>query len=240
MKIQFSTLPLRVVSVFAFIIGLTGCSSSSKNAKLAEKQRIQFETRITNLKVKNRELKQQNQLLSSILEKRKKQNVSVLDAFEKAGSVPAPTSGSAFGDPKSQEYFLYTECLKYFERKDFQKFESNARKLLTSFPQGENSDSVLLMAGQIALTQKKYQQAIQYFSTIAKEFPLSARVPTAILMKAQTYKTMNLVDPARDLYAQVKTRYPGTQEALQADSALKNMTGAEKLSDSNSTKGTIR
>lgn len=118
---------------------------------------------------------------------------------------------------------LYAEIVGAYQRRDQLALQSRLQALLKRFPQSEYADNALYLAGKSALEHRNYAGALKYFSKVTDLYPHGNKVSAAQFAKAITYRKMNLDPLAKEVFENVKKKYPGSPESFRAAAELKQI-----------------
>ena len=77
--------------------------------------------------------------------------------------------------------------------------------------------------GEIAYTQKQYDQAIQEYDRVLNNYPKSFKLAPARLKKGMALIELGQKNPGVKELREVVKRYPGTEEERRARARLKDM-----------------
>lgn len=119
------------------------------------------------------------------------------------------------------EIHAYSEVVGFYQTNQFQKLKRAADKFAQRYPQSPFVDNALYLSGKLALEQNNYTTAIKYFSQIEKHYQSGNKNVSALFAKAIAYKKMNLPELAKNVFRNLKKQYPGSSEAVLADSELR-------------------
>lgn len=122
---------------------------------------------------------------------------------------------------KISDTLLYSEIASAYQKGNQWAFRNHAQNFMKQFPKSSYVDSVLYLAGLLAVDNKNFPEAIRYFSQVEKEYPFSDKVTAATFAKAMTFKKLNLEEFARRLLKDIRTKYPGSPESFRAEAELK-------------------
>lgn len=124
-------------------------------------------------------------------------------------------------DAKKSDVDLYSEIVASYQSQDLRGLRARVNTLVGSHPRSPFADNALYLAGRQSLDQKKYTDALRFFSRVTAEYPHSNRVVAAQFAKAMTYKKMNLESQARKVFREIIQHYPGSPESFRADSEIR-------------------
>ncbi len=119
---------------------------------------------------------------------------------------------------------LYGELVGSYDRNNEIAFFSRLQAFQEQHPKSPLADDALYLAGLMSLSNKNYGPALRYFNQVLKRYPMSNKASASLFAKAVTLKKMNLTDESRRSFAKVRQAYPGSPEALRAETELKLLT----------------
>ncbi len=231
--------------LLSFLIILSACqnlNSKRQNQKVSPKNNIKQEApksaKVLDVerKIKEREetiqdLKDQNRVVNAQRNKsssslvsgpiaNSKNQVTISKAPQSLSNSKLDLSPTLNVIPK-KDFELYQDLQGQFEKNNQIAFYRRVALFRKQFPQSHLMDEVLYLAGLMSLSNKNYAAAVKYFNEVIKKYPSSVKVSSASFAKGIAFKRMNLKDEARNVFASVKKKYPGSVEAIRADSELK-------------------
>lgn len=116
---------------------------------------------------------------------------------------------------------LYGELVGSYDRNNEIAFFSRLQSFQEKHAKSPLADDALYLAGLMSLSNKNYGPALRYFNQVLKQHPNSNKAASALFAKGATLKKMNLNDESRRTFAKVRQAYPGSPEALRAETELK-------------------
>lgn len=119
------------------------------------------------------------------------------------------------------EIHAYSAVVGFYQSNDLKKLKTSTDQFVHRFPLSPFSDNALYLVGKLALEKNNYTTAIKYFSQIEQQYNSSNKNVSAQFAKAITYKKMNLPELAKSVFKNLKKQYPGSSEAILADSELR-------------------
>lgn len=119
------------------------------------------------------------------------------------------------------EIHNYSEIVGLYQSNQLQSLNRATDKFIHRFPQSPFADNALYLSGKLALEKNNYTTAIKYFSQIEKHYLAGNKNVSAQFAKAVAYKKMNLPELAKNVFRNLKKQYPGSSEALLAESELR-------------------
>lgn len=75
--------------------------------------------------------------------------------------------------------------------------------------------------GLLSYWNKKYDEALTYFSKIYTQYPKSSWAPKALIYLARTFKKQKKMDEAIATYSEIMKKYPKSREAKKAKKEIK-------------------
>lgn len=137
--------------------------------------------------------------------------------------VVAPATGKS-DDLRISDRELYSELVSTYDRNDLFGFHSRLQMFQSRFAHSPLMEDALYLGGLMSVSEKNYGVALKNFNRILKEHPHGHKVAAALFAKGATLKKMNLPQQARQSWAQVERRFPGSPESLRAGAELKILT----------------
>jgi TolA-binding protein len=142
---------------------------------------------------------------------------SELDAQKQYVSKLTGTLTKIAGPSKSSSTSAIQEAHKAFEKND----QKEATKLYEQvLAQGKinnrQKNHVRYNLGLMSYWNKKYDDALSYFSSIYTKWPKSSWAPRALLQIARTFKKQNKKDEANATYDEIIQKFASSSEAKKA------------------------
>ncbi len=119
------------------------------------------------------------------------------------------------------EIHAYSEIVGFYQSNQLQSLNLAAKKFAKKFPQSPFVDNAIYLSGKLALEKNDYSTAIKFFSLIEQKYNTGNKNVSAQFAKAIAYKKMNLPELAKNVFKNLKKQYPGSSEALLAESELR-------------------
>jgi tol-pal system protein YbgF len=140
-----------------------------------------------------------------------------------AGSAGAENAGNAGGLPPISADTLYQNGLRDFTGGKYDLARQEFSDYLKNFPTNDLASNAQFYIGEIDYAQGNYKEAIASYVRVVNQYPRSFKVAASLLKKAQAEIKLGQ-KPAgiRDL-REVVRKYPGTDEARQAQSRLREL-----------------
>ncbi len=91
------------------------------------------------------------------------------------------------------------------------------------FPRDARAPQALLQAGVGQQASGDLQGAVLSFEKLSDDYPLATQAPEAMLRLGDCQLKLKRAERAREVYAKVMSRYPGTPAARQAEAGLKSL-----------------
>ncbi|HEY3451913.1 MAG TPA: tetratricopeptide repeat protein [Myxococcales bacterium] len=121
----------------------------------------------------------------------------------------------------------YATALKAISTGEVQRGAFGLQAFADKHPRDERAPTALLQAGVGLLTFGDPQSAVLAFDRVAQDYPLAKEAPEAMMRLADCQLKLKRDDRAKDVYARVMSRYPGTPAAKAAEVGLKNLAEAK-------------
>ncbi len=124
-------------------------------------------------------------------------------------------------DRKLTEDELYVEILSRYQSNRLFEMKSAGTLFVKKYSDSVHADNVLYLLGYNALERKKYSEALRYFDSLVKKYPLSNKAVSAEFAKGTAYKQMKLNKLAQGAFLKVRKKYPRSPEFFRAESEIK-------------------
>jgi tol-pal system protein YbgF len=134
---------------------------------------------------------------------------------ELSGSPPTASSGSA------ETRRLYQAALGDYQRGKFDLAAQGFRTYMEQAPHGDVADTAQYYLGESLYSAKDYQSAIDEFERLAREFPQSPQVPSALLKTGYAYYEIKDSAQGRRALRTLVEKYPSSKEAKLAEERLR-------------------
>ena len=139
-----------------------------------------------------------------------------------AGSNPGGNSGAPAVAPISADT-LYQNGLRDYTGGKYDLARQEFSDYLKSFPTNALAGNAQFYLGEVAYAQENYQEAVTQYDMVLYSYPKSYKLAAALLKKGQAeIKLGQKASGTRDL-REVIRRFPGTDEARQAQARLKEV-----------------
>jgi tol-pal system protein YbgF len=139
-----------------------------------------------------------------------------------AGSNPVGNSGAPTVAPISADT-LYQNGLRDYTGGKYDLARQEFSDYLKSFPTNALAGNAQFYLGEVAYAQENYQEAVTQYDMVLYSYPKSYKLAAALLKKGQAeIKLGQKASGTRDL-REVIRRFPGTDEARQAQARLKEV-----------------
>jgi tol-pal system protein YbgF len=147
------------------------------------------------------------------------ETVPPVAASQGASAAATPPAESAYGDPKVQ----YQDAQKSYAREDYETALRQFTAHLAQFPEADTAGNAQFWKARCLLNLEKYQEAIQEFEKVRKNYPSSTKVPFAIHNEAVAWSRLGDTAMAEKLLQEVIENYPVSPAADQAKSDLQKL-----------------
>jgi tol-pal system protein YbgF len=142
------------------------------------------------------------------------------------GAAPSGPGGSAAAPPAVAPISadtLYQNGLRDFTGGNYDLARQEFSDYLKKFPTNALAGNAQFYLGEVAYAQEDYQTAVTQYDMVLYSYPKSYKLAAALLKKGQAeVKLGQKASGTRDL-REVIRRFPGTDEARQAQSRLKDL-----------------
>jgi tol-pal system protein YbgF len=133
-------------------------------------------------------------------------------------ALPSPET-SAGGEREA-----YRAAFELLKDRDYAKAKAAFTSMLASYPQGQFADNGLYWLGEIGYVTKDYPSAMIHFNRLISDYPLSPKLPGAMLKLGYVYSDQNDLEQARNMLMRVAERFPDTTEGRLAKGRLDQIT----------------
>jgi tol-pal system protein YbgF len=139
-----------------------------------------------------------------------------------AGTNPGGNSGAPAVAPISADT-LYQNGLRDYTGGKYDLARQEFSDYLKSFPTNALAGNAQFYLGEVAYAQENYQEAVTQYDMVLYSYPKSYKLAAALLKKGQAeIRLGQKASGTRDL-REVIRRFPGTDEARQAQARLKEV-----------------
>lgn len=115
---------------------------------------------------------------------------------------------------------LYKNAKETYDRKEFAAARDKFKAFLAIYRNSELSDNAQFWIGESYYSEKDYERAVIAYDDVAKKFPKSDKVPSALLKQALCWQHLGDKTFAQSLLKRVIKEYPRTQQAKVAEKKL--------------------
>lgn len=212
---------MKMTFLFAFSVSLllVGCASFSstpldhsvvKNAKVIEieKKKKEHEESLQYLKDRRNILAKKSQMETPTRFRATPQNKKI--------EISTKTPGKLLNERQ-----LYAELVNAYDQNNEIAFFSRFQSFLQNYNQSPLADDAIYLAGLMSLSNKNYGPSLRYFNQVMKQYPLSNKASAAMYAKGVALKKLNLTEESRHVFLKVRKSYPGSPEAMRAQTELK-------------------
>lgn len=139
-----------------------------------------------------------------------------------AASLP-PTPVSTGGSPAPSADMLYSNGLRDITSGKYDLARQEFQDYIKYYSDTDLASNAQFYLGEIAYSQKQYQQAVQEYDKVLTVYPKSFKLAPALLKKGMALIELGQkTSGVRDL-REVVRKYPGTEEERRARSKLKEL-----------------
>lgn len=129
--------------------------------------------------------------------------------------------------PPEQSQGEYETALAAITTGDVERGAAGLQAFADKHPRDERAPTALFQAGMGMLNFGDPQLAVLAFERVAQDYPTSREAPEAMVRLAECQTRLKRADRAKDSYAKVVSRYPGTAAAKAAEAGLKNLAAGQ-------------
>jgi tol-pal system protein YbgF len=140
-----------------------------------------------------------------------------------AGRAPGDTSAggdSVVIEDKVDVQKLFQIARKDMNAKDYERARKEFEELASKFSTDPVAADCQYWVGEILFVQKQYKEAIAKYKDIAKTFPQSAILPSAIFKAGLCYQKLNDKANMKKAWDELIQKYPYSDEAMQAKARM--------------------
>jgi tol-pal system protein YbgF len=156
--------------------------------------------------------------------------ISTPPANSPSGSSMGPTSNpssmpanSAPAGPPPSADTLYSNGLRDITSGKYDLARAEFQDYLKYYGDTDLASNAQFYLGEIAYTQKQYDQAIQEYDRVLNNYPKSFKLAPARLKKGMALIELGQKNPGVKELREVVKRYPGTEEERRARAKLKDL-----------------
>ena len=122
----------------------------------------------------------------------------------------------------------YREAFDFLKERDYDGAKQAFVDLLSSYPQGQFADNARYWLGEIGYVTEDYGSAQAQFNRLITDYPLSPKVPGAMLKLGYVYDSQGDTDQSRQVLQDIITRFPDSTESRLAQGRLEQMQRADR------------
>jgi len=134
----------------------------------------------------------------------------------------APSDSGASGPAPSADT-LYSNGLRDITSGKYELARNEFQDYLKYYGDTDLASNAQFYLGEIAYTQKNYDQAVQEYDKVLSNYPKSFKLAPARLKKGMALIELGQKNPGVKELREVVKRYPGTEEERRARAKLKEM-----------------
>jgi len=149
------------------------------------------------------------------------QGLGALGRGSRSGGTLALPSPETIAGGEREAYRAAFDLLK--DRK-YPQAKQEFTSMLARYPQGQFADNGLYWLGEIGYVTKDYPSALIHFNRLIADYPLSPKLPSAMLKLGYVYSDQKDLEQARRVLTEVAKRFPDTTEGRLAQGRLEQMT----------------
>jgi tol-pal system protein YbgF len=135
-----------------------------------------------------------------------------------SGSQALSSKGTATAEKKLESKPLepseaYRQAMNDYNSGSFDLALAGFQNYLVQFPDASQAAQAQYWAGECLYAKKEFQNAIEAFSKVIKNYPKSEKVPGSKLKIGYSYLSLNNTAKAKEWLQRVVREYPGSREA---------------------------
>jgi tol-pal system protein YbgF len=136
------------------------------------------------------------------------------------GTLALPSPETTAGGERE----AYRAAFDLLKERKYPQAKQEFTSMLARYPQGQFADNGLYWLGEIGYVTKDYPSALIHFNRLVADYPLSPKLPSAMLKLGYVYSDQNDLEQARLILTEVAKRFPDTTEGRLAQGRLEQMT----------------
>jgi len=148
----------------------------------------------------------------AVAQKRQTDKIEVVELEETP--VAAPVAAGAGPDA------LYAQGQDLFIASRYDEAREVFSRLVEAYPSHGLADNALYWLGEAYYSEKAFQKALAAFLDVTGRFPKGNKAPDAMLKAAYSYQELNDKGKADETLSALLVRYPDSEAAIKAKSAL--------------------
>ncbi|MGB5733181.1 MAG: tol-pal system protein YbgF, partial [Thiohalocapsa sp.] len=118
----------------------------------------------------------------------------------------------------------YRAAFDLLKERKYPEAKQEFTSMLVRYPQGQFADNGLYWLGEIGYVTKDYPSALIHFNRLVADYPLSPKLPGAMLKLGYVYSDQQDLEQAQRMLMEVAKRFPDTTEGRLAQGRLEQMT----------------
>lgn len=127
--------------------------------------------------------------------------------------VKTPPQRAPFSTPAASEADRYQAALRQLQAREYDAALSGFKHYLETYPQGKYRANAYYWQGEVHLVRDEYAKALAAFDRVVQQFPLSSKLPDAMLKKAMALQAMGNAQGAKALYQSLVAKFPDSAAA---------------------------
>ena len=136
------------------------------------------------------------------------------------GTLALPSPETAAGGERE----AYRAAFDLLKDRNYPQAKQAFTSMLARYPQGQFADNGFYWLGEIGYMTKDYPAAMIHFNRLIADYPLSPKLPGAMLKLGYVYQDQNDLEQARNVLTAVAERFPDTTEGRLAKGRLDQIT----------------
>jgi tol-pal system protein YbgF len=148
-----------------------------------------------------------------------------------SGMGAAPSAGAAAASPAPSADMLYSNGLRDITGGKYDLARQEFQDYLKYYRDTDLASNAQFYLGEIAYTQKRYQEAVSEYDKVLTVYPKSFKLAPARLKKGMALLELGQKTSGVRELREVVRRYPGTEEERRARARLKELGAAVTVGD---------
>lgn len=136
------------------------------------------------------------------------------------GTLALPSPETTAGGERE----AYRTAFDLLKERKYPEAREAFSSMLARYPRGQFADNGHYWLGEIGYVTKDYAAALSHFNRLVADWPLSPKLPSAMLKLGYVYYEQQDLEQARRMLEEIVKRFPNTTEGRLAQGRLEQMT----------------
>lgn len=125
------------------------------------------------------------------------------------------------GEIEALRSFFASQNGKKLDKKKATEMVEKSLQFATAYPNDSIGGVYLFMAGEVARSLGRYEDAINIFTKVESDYPSAEKAPVALFLKGFTYEeNLGNIDLARKCYQDFLAKYPNHKRTKEVEQLL--------------------